>query len=246
MKYLVAMPVYNEERHLAGVLHAVAARAADILVVDDGSTDRTPALIKRFPQVATITHPENRGYGQSLIDAMCFAQRRGYDWLITIDCDEQHEPAQIPAFVEQAMAGDADVISGSRYLLPHVGDDTPPPDRYRINQTVNLLLEQTLGLRLTDSFCGFKAHRVAAMQRLRLDEPGYAFPLQFWVQCVRAGLRIRELPVRRIYRDRSREFGGTLDDPAARLQHYLEVLVRELRREPAPVSHPATYCPEAE
>ena len=92
-------------------------------------------------------------------------------------------------------------------------------------------------MKLTDSFCGFKAHRVAAVRRLRLDEPGYAFPLQFWVQCARAGLRIKEIPVRRIYLDTRREFGGTLDDPAARLQHYLEVLLRE--RRPGTADRPA-------
>ncbi|MFO0840661.1 MAG: glycosyltransferase family 2 protein [Phycisphaerae bacterium] len=249
MKHLVAIPVYNEQRYLPGVLRAVAAHTDDILVVDDGSTDDTPAILRAERRVASITHPENRGYGQSLIDAFCFALRRGYDWVITIDCDEQHEPAQIPTFVAESLRGDADIISGSRYLLPAPGEDAPPPDRLRINQTVNLLLEQVLGLRLSDSFCGFKAHRVSAMRQLRLDEPGYAFPLQFWVQCVRAGLRIRELPVRRIYRDQSREFGGTLDDPAARLQHYLEVFVRELRREPRQAPAGADLlcrCPESE
>jgi dolichol-phosphate mannosyltransferase len=233
MKWLVAIPVFNEEHHLPGVLDAVRRYARDILVIDDGSTDATPALLQLQPGVHTITHRENRGYGQSLIDAFAFADRHGYDWVITLDCDEQHEPAAIPEFVAQACCHGADVISGSRYLRPFPDDDEAPPDRQAINHTINRLLEQILGLRLTDSFCGFKAHRVAAMRRLTLDEPGYAFPLQFWVQCVRAGLRIRELPVRRIYRDHSREFGGTLDDPAARLVHYLAVFVRELRREPA-------------
>lgn len=232
MRFLVTIPVYNEERHLPRVLDAVRQHARDILVVDDGSTDATPALLRLQPRVHTITHRENRGYGRSLIDAFTFADKRGYDWVITIDCDEQHEPAQIPVFVAEARRDDADVISGSRYLRQCAEDDQAPPDRREINLTINSLLEQVLGLRLTDSFCGFKAYRVAAMRRLSLDEPGYAFPLQFWVQCVRAGLRIREIPVRRIYRDRSREFGGTLDDPAARLRHYLTVFVRELRREP--------------
>ena len=237
MRFLVTIPVYNEERYLPAVIHAVRRHARDVLVVDDGSTDATAALLRDQPGVHTIRHPENRGYGQSLIEAFVFAADRGYDWVITIDCDEQHEPAQIPLFMAQAARDDADVISGSRYLCPRPDDDDAPPDRLRINQTVTGLLEQIVGLRLTDSFCGFKAHRVAAVRRLPLDEPGYAFPLQFWVQCVRAGLRIRELPVRRIYRDKSREFGGTLDDPAARLLHYLAVLVRELRREPlVPVS----------
>lgn len=251
MRVLIAIPVYNEERYVQRVLAAVRRHICDILVVDDGSTDATPALLRREPRVSVITHHENRGYGQSLIDAFAFADTHGYDWVITMDCDEQHEPARIPDFIAQAARDDADVISGSRYLRSHLDDDVAPPDRREINHTINHLLGQILGLRLTDSFCGFKAHRVAAMRRLSLDEPGYAFPLQFWVQCVRAGLRIREVPVRRIYRDQSREFGGTLDDPAARLQHYLAVLVRELARCPlghrcrvlAPTSEPAlTVC----
>jgi dolichol-phosphate mannosyltransferase len=233
MKWLVAIPVFNEERYLTRVLDAVRRYARDILVIDDGSTDATPALLQLQPGVRVIRHLENRGYGQSLLAAFAYAQRRGYDWVITMDCDEQHEPAQIPQFLAEACLDDADIISGSRYLRPFPDDDEAPPERRAINATITNLLNQTLGLRLTDSFCGFKAHRVAALRRLRLDEPGYAFPLQFWVQCVRVGLRIRELPVRRIYRDKSRAFGGTLDDPATRLRHYLAVFVRELKREPS-------------
>lgn len=231
MHYLVAVPVYNEARHLPAVLRAVSRHARDVLVVDDGSTDSTAAHLATVRGIHRITHPENRGYGQSLIDAFRFAASGGFDWVITIDCDEQHEPAAIADFVREARRDDADVISGSRYLRPQAGDDEPPADRYRINRIINDLLEQLVGIRLTDSFCGFKAHRVDAMCRLALDEPGYAFPVQFWVQCARIGLRVREIPVRRIYHDRSRQFGATLDDPAARLQHYLEVLMRELRRE---------------
>lgn len=241
MRFLVAIPVFNEERYLPRVLSAVARHVDDVLVVDDGSTDATAALLRRYERVHTITHPENRGYGQSLIDAFRFADCRGFDWVVTIDCDEQHEPAQIPEFIAQARSDAADVISGSRYLRTHPDDDDAPPDRLRVNKTVSELLDQILGLRLTDSFCGFKAHRVSAMRRLRLDEPGYAFPLQFWVQCARAGLRIREIPVRRIYRDKSREFGGTLDDPSARMQHYLEVFLQELRREPVAAQRGGTF-----
>ena len=237
MKPLIAIPVFNEQHHLARVLSAVQRHRHDVLVIDDGSTDATPEILRRH-EVARIRHPENRGYGQSLIDAFGYAEARGYDWVVTLDCDEQHEPAQIPEFLARAAQGDVDVVSGSRYLVDFPDDDAPPVERRRINHTVNLLLEQLLGLRLTDSFCGFKAHRTAAMMRLDLDEPGYAFPLQFWVQCVRAGLSICELPVRRIYRDHSRPFGGTLDEPTARLAHYFEVLVRELRREPVAPARP--------
>lgn len=231
LNWLVAIPVYNEENYLPRVLDAVREYAERILVIDDGSTDGTARQLAQRSDVQVIAHPENRGYGQSIIDAFAYAAASGFDWVITLDCDEQHEPAQIPQFIREIRSDRYDVISGSRYLRAHPDDDAPPVERRRINRTISGLLEQMLELRLTDSFCGFKAHRVRAVQRLRLDEPGYAFPLQFWVECVRAGLRIREVPVRRIYRDRNREFGGTLDDPAARLHHYLEVLLGALRRE---------------
>lgn len=231
MRVLVAIPIHNEEASVERVLSAVRRYGHDILVIDDGSTDRTPELLERIPDITTITHPENRGYGQSLIDAFGHADRNGYDWVITLDCDEQHEPALIPAFVEAASAGDADLVSGSRYLGECGHDDPAPEDRRAINFTINRLLRQILDIRVTDSFCGFKAHRVAAMRKLNLNEPGYAFPMQFWVQFARADLRLRELRVPRIYRDQSRTFGGTLDDPAARLTHYLNVFVRELNRD---------------
>jgi glycosyltransferase involved in cell wall biosynthesis len=233
MRYLVAIPIFNEQAYLTGVLARVRRHADEILVVDDGSTDATPRLLAAERDIHVIRHPVNRGYGQSLISAFCFAQRRCYDWLITMDCDEQHEPAHIPDFLAAAAEDDADIISGTRYLTSFADNNSPPPDRRRINAVITRRLNDELGLGITDAFCGFKAYRVAAVRLLRLTEPGYAVPLQFWVQAVRAGLRIRELPVRLIYNDPNRHFGGVLDDPDARLAHYLEVYKTELAA-PAP------------
>jgi hypothetical protein len=79
-----------------------------------------------------------------------------------------------------------------------------------------------------------------ALQRMNLTIPGYAFPMQFWVQAAALGLRIREIPVKLIYKDATRHFGGVLDDPTSRLQHYLEVLSNEIRsvREGMPLRMP--------
>ncbi len=229
MRILVAIPVFNEEKYAAGVLARVLTYSKDVLVVDDGSSDGTAEIVRRFP-VAMIRHERNRGYGRSLIDAFAYAAREGYDWVITMDCDEQHEPAAIPRFVEEMGRGAADIISGSRYLTPMPADDLPPADRRRINQTITAELNDRLGFSLTDSFCGFKAHRVAALTKLDLTEEGYAFPMQFWAQAAGAGLSVRELPVKRIYNDASRTFGGALDDAQYRLTHYRDVLRRELER----------------
>lgn len=229
MRALIAIPVYNEEKYVCRVLVKTLEYADDILVIDDGSSDKTVALLPKFP-VDVIRHAVNRGYGRSMRDAFAWAAVRKFDWVITMDCDEQHEPAMIPAFLAAAAENTHDVISGSRYLSLDENPDSPPPDRRAINGQITAEINERLGLSLTDSFCGFKAYRVEAIERLTLNENGYAFPMQFWVQAVAQGLRITEIAVKLIYNDPSRSFGGPLDDAAVRLAHYRHVLHCELRR----------------
>lgn len=226
---LLGIPVYNEQAHVTKVLSEVRDFADCVLVIDDGSTDDTPLLLAR-QKVEVIRHAENLGYGRSMKDMLRWAKFDGYDWLITMDCDEQHEPAAIPDFVRQIERDDADVISGSRYLAAFERNDSPPEDRRRINGTIAAEINARLGLSLTDAFCGFKAYRVAACRELALDVDGYEFPMQFWVQAVAARLRIREIPVRLIYNDPRRSFGGPLDDPVSRLDHYRNTMHREIQR----------------
>jgi dolichol-phosphate mannosyltransferase len=230
-RFLTALPVYNEQSHLAEVLDTVRGYAPDILVVDDGSTDATPELLRREPGLQVVTHAPNRGYGAALNSAFAFAVKHNYDVLVTIDCDGQHEPRLIPELVARVFddaALPADIVSGSRYLQTFDGDSRPPEERRRINQLVTALINERLKLQLTDAFCGFKAYRVDALPRLNITEFGYAMPLQLWVQAVRAGFRIVEHPVPLIYLDESRSFGGSLDDANRRLAYYREVLDREL------------------
>lgn len=228
-RILIGIPVYNEEAHVTKVLSEVTRYADTVLVVDDGSTDETPLLVAR-QRVEVIRHAENRGYGRSMQDMLRWACCDGHDWLITMDCDEQHEPAAIPRFIERINRDRADVISGSRYLHAGGDGDSPPEDRRAINAAITTELNRRLGLALTDAFCGFKAYRVATCRRLELDVDGYDFPMQFWVQAVAARLRIEEIPVRLIYNDPGRSFGGPLDDPSVRLAHYRRTLYREIDR----------------
>jgi glycosyltransferase involved in cell wall biosynthesis len=230
MRVLVAVPVFNEERYVSDVIREVRQYCDDVLVIDDGSTDRTAEILGGIDGVVIIRHPENRGYGQSLIDAFAYAHQCGYHWVITIDCDEQHEPRQIPEFIARAALEDADIISGSRYLTTLPGNTDAPTDRREINQTITAVINDRLGLRLTDTFCGFKAYRVDAVARMNLSVVGYAFPMQFWVQAVATCARICELAVPLIYIDPTRHFGGILDDPQSRLAHYLEVFENESAR----------------
>ncbi len=222
MRFLTAIPVYNEERYVEGVLSEVRRYSPDILVVNDGSTDNTGELLARQTDLRVIAHPQNRGYGAALQSAFAHALEQGYDVLVTMDCDGQHEPARIPVLLEAI--GDADIVSGSRYLRDFRQDTLPPHDRRRINHQIATELNERFGLHLTDAFCGFKAYRRDALCRLRISENGWGMPLQLWVQAARAGLRIREVAVPRIYLDPTRAFGGMLNDAGERLAYYRRVI----------------------
>lgn len=227
LRLIIAIPVFNECRTVAGVLDRVKAYCSDILVVDDGSTDGTCQILAQRRDVQMIHHSTNQGYGCSLIDAFNYAYSHGYDWVITMDCDEQHEPESIPAFIKEINTDRWDLVSGSRYLKPGQGDDMPPVDRRAINVEMTDLVNTMFGLHITDAFCGFKAHRLSQTLRMRLDEPGYAFPIQLWPRVAKYGLRMTEVPVRLIYNDPTRHFGGKLDDADYRMKHYLGVLQAE-------------------
>jgi dolichol-phosphate mannosyltransferase len=227
MRVLTAIPVYNEEKYLPDVLREVRRFAADILVVDDGSTDRTPQLLARFGGIKVIRHARNLGYGAGLRTAFQHTIRDGFDALVTLDCDGQHEPALIPELA--ARLDDADIVSGSRYLRVFDPNQKPPEQRRRINIEVTRWLNSCLGLNLTDAFCGFKAYRRGALELFEITDLGYAMPLQVWVQAAQHGLSIVEVPVPLIYLDESRAFGGALDDSDFRLRHYRRVFQDAIR-----------------
>ncbi|MBI9017710.1 MAG: glycosyltransferase family 2 protein [Phycisphaerae bacterium] len=222
-KVLLAIPVYNEQQYINDVLDEVAHYIDNVLVINDGSNDASGAILDARTDINIITRAKNCGYGQSMIDAFTFAKAHDFNWVITMDCDLQHEPVQIPDFIERIIRDDVDVISGSRYLH-HLPESTVPPDRKNINKQLTLLLNQKFDLNITDAFCGFKAYRTSAVLRLPLTEQGYAFPMQFWAFMQCSGLKMCEIPVSLIYNDPNRSFGGELDDAKTRMDHYMQVL----------------------
>lgn len=227
LRYLTALPVYNEREHVSDVLNETLRYSPEVLVIDDGSTDGTGELLAKCDRIRVVTHEKNRGYGAALVSAFQFAIREKFDVLVTIDCDGQHEPKRIPQLVEACR--DADVVSGSRYLKTFEGDSLPPEERRYVNRIITGEVNERLGLELTDTFCGFKAYRVDALRRVHVSDPGYAMPLEFWAEAVAKRLRIVEVPVPLIYLDEERSFGGALDDMVRRLTVYRQVLDRSIR-----------------
>ena len=224
--FLTALPVYNEAQTVDEVLDEVVRYSPNVLVVDDGSTDGTSERLALRDDIYLVKHETNRGYGAALVTAFEYAADNGYEVLVTIDCDGQHEPQRIQQFVTASRNTGADIVSGSRYLKLFDSDTPPPIERRKINHQVTQILNQKLDFGLTDAFCGFKAYRTDALTKLDLKETGYAMPLELWVQAACKRLSVVEVAVPLIYLDESRSFGGPLDDGATRLKYYKQVLDR--------------------
>src|SRR5262245_17270424 len=99
MKFLTALPVHNEESHVAAVLQRVHEFSEYVLAVNDGSKDGTARELARFPWLRVESHSRNLGYGAALATAFRHALDSDFDALVTIDCDGQHEPHRIPELV---------------------------------------------------------------------------------------------------------------------------------------------------
>src|SRR5215216_5920013 len=134
MRWLTAIPVYNEARHVRTVLERVRRFSPEILVIDDGSTDQTPRILADEPGLRVVSHRPNRGYGAAIASAFRTFLRTDFDVLVTMDCDGQHEPARIPVLLEAIH--DAAIVSGSRSLRDFRRDTPAPTDRRFINLTI--------------------------------------------------------------------------------------------------------------
>ena len=229
MNTLIALPAYNEKKDIGYIISQIKKYNLDVLVVDDGSTDGTQRQLTEIDNIKTIIHKDNLGYGHTIIDAFKYGVSNGYDCIITMDCDGQHIPDEIPIFLAQIP--NYDIVSGSRYLTPNRLNQKIPPDRYAINIEITQILNRTTNLNLTDSFCGFKAYKANALKKMNLTENGYGMPLQLWIQAWKLGLVIKEIPVKLIYNDVSKRFKGGLDNPVIRLRYYKEVIRKETNKD---------------
>lgn len=187
------MPAFNEARRIREVVAAVRAQVGgDLLVVDDGSSDRT-AMEARSAGAIVAIHPANLGYGAALQTGYRYALRHAYDAVLQLDADGQHDPASIPALI--AGLDRADVVVGSRFLEP--GSYRPPPARRAGMWLFGKVASVLAGQRITDPTSGFQAIsrdalRFYAHERYPADYPD----ADVLAMVARSGLRLLEVPVR--------------------------------------------------
>ncbi len=218
MRTLVFIPAWNEEASIDGVVADVRAHIpeADILVVDDGSTDSTTARA-RAAGVLVATMPFNQGLGAALQTGYLWAMREGYDCCAHLDADGQHPAAEVARLLAEVQADRADLVIGSRYAaqtepLPGAapatgveGEDYRATWSRRIGINVfRFILTLATRQRFTDTTSGMRAANRRVMRLFSENySPDFA-EIESLQLAVRQGLRVEEVPVRMLERT-----GGT-------------------------------------
>jgi glycosyltransferase involved in cell wall biosynthesis len=205
-------PAFNEADNLAAVIGAAdqTLRAVtdvyEIIVVDDGSADQTPAVLttlaERYPALRSIRHPQNRGYGAAVLTGLRAARM---DLVFFCDADDQFDPRELPKLL--ALIHDADVVSGFRGIRRD-------PIHRRLNAFLwNRLVRLAFGVRVKDLNCAFKLFRRSALEQAGLHEvasTGATINAELWARLGKANARIREVEVSHRPRRYGQQTGASL------------------------------------
>jgi glycosyltransferase involved in cell wall biosynthesis len=208
MRTLVFIPAWNEADSVAAVIADVRQRLpeADVLVVDDGSSDETTKVAAGAGAIVASL-PFNQGLGAALQTGYLYALREGYDFCAHLDADGQHPPAEVVRLLAEVRADRADLVLGSRYREPGegaegvVGDDYKPTLSRRIGTSVfRFFLTLATRQRFTDTTSGMRAANRRVMELFSENySPDFA-EIESLQLAVRQGLRVEEVPVRMLER----------------------------------------------
>ena len=229
MTATVCLPTYNERENLERMVHALGDHGVRVLVIDDGSPDGTGELADRLAAevdyVDVLHRARKEGLGPAYLAGFERALADGAELVLEMDCDFSHDPADVPRLI--AAAADADLVIGSRYVeggaIPSWG-----PLRRAISYGASLYARLWLGWGVRDATGGFKCFRREVLERIDLDSvsaKGYAFQIETTYRALRAGFRVREVPI--VFVDR--EVGGSKMSRAIVLEAIWRVPLLRLR-----------------
>jgi glycosyltransferase involved in cell wall biosynthesis len=211
------VPAYNEAQRIAPVIAATLLHLP-ALVVDDGSHDDT-AGVAEAAGAAVLRQVPNQGKGAALRAGLRWGLEHGYDAVLTLDADGQHDPAEIPAFLARRAASQADLLIGCRDF------SQMPLSRRAANTLGRWSFSWALGQRVEDNQSGYRLlSRRMAEAVLHSQEHGFEFEVEMIVTCVQRGYALDWTPIRTIYGDQ-----GSHIDPLTHARHWVR-MVRQTRR----------------
>lgn len=189
-RFVAIIPALNAERTVSRVIEQARQHIEPVVVIDDGSTDRT-GEVARAAGAIVLTHELNRGKGGALKTGFAWAREHGYDGVITLDADGQHLPSEIPKFLRERLAGGEDLIIGGRSHL--FGQMLPR--RRNANRFSAWCIAKCSGVPITDSQSGFRFYSAKLIDGITLRTDGFDMESEVIVRAGRRGFRIVTIPI---------------------------------------------------
>lgn len=206
-RILVVVPTYNEHENIDRLLSKIRSQAlkVDVLFIDDNSQDGTADLIKshiaKDPTIHIHERPGKMGLGTAYLAGFKWALERDYEYIMEMDADLSHDPAEIPRFFEAAQK--ADIVLGSRYITG-VNVINWPLKRLILSYGANVYAGIILGVKIKDLTGGFKMFRREVLEKVALDRVksnGYSFQIEMTFRAMTLGFRAKEINI--IFYDRT-------------------------------------------
>ena len=197
-EYCVIIPTYNNDQTLEGVISEVLKITGNIIVVNDGSTDKTAFILQQYNQLKIITYFPNRGKGYAIQKGFEKAMASGFRYAVTIDSDGQHYPSDIEILTQKAAEVPDSLIVGARNLI----DEDLSGGSSFANRFSNFWFEILTGIRLPDTQTGFRLYPLDLLKNMRFFTSKYEFELEVLVRAAWKGMNIISAPVKVYYPSR--------------------------------------------
>lgn len=193
-RYCVVIPAYQAEKTVGPLIRQVKALSFDVVVVNDGSSDGTTSVASKEAAVV-ISHLNNQGKGAALKTGFDYARRMGYDGVITLDSDGQHDPQDILLLIRAGEVQHAGLVLGNRMGhglgMPHL--------RWQVNRVMSLLVSALVGQRIPDSQCGFRMIRKEVLESVPMRAKRFDMETELVLRASRKRWKIISVAVKTIY-----------------------------------------------
>jgi len=196
-KIAAVIPAYNEEKHIGEVVRRTRQTLADVLVVDDGSVDKT-AESARKAGAEVIVHEANQGKGETIKTGLRHWMDRQFDLVIILDADGQHRPEEIDRFVEAALASDK-----PKLILGNRMSDVSSMPRVRrfVNRWMSQQISAVCGQEIPDTQCGYRLLHRELIPELLGGAARFDYETEMLIIASRKGFRIASVPISTVYSD---------------------------------------------
>ncbi|MDP3804795.1 MAG: glycosyltransferase family 2 protein [Candidatus Omnitrophota bacterium] len=206
MNYCALIPSYNEERTIGGIIKQLKAGSVVVYIVDDGSTDATYSIAVSEGAVV-IRHEKNMGKGASLREGFKHILKKGYDAILVIDGDNQHEIDSIDDFIRKMDETGADMVIGNRMA------DTAsmPIVRNITNRFMSWLISKICGQRVPDTQCGFRLIKTRLLEKIKLESSNFEIESEIILKASGLGFKIESVPIKAVYQDEKSRINPVAD-----------------------------------